>query len=323
MQTTDRQRLVAHIAQATDQINLTALITLDETPDLGDAEKLMRGLITEHLYDKHPQVKAAYDAWSESINDERTGTQVIVDALAGSESRLPHTELRHLVLALAARGGVEMSYDKPVPVIPRNQSWTGQSGPLNQYAAHFVALWQTAYIIIPGGMTNGFVRGIVEVTDEGAALLARWTAEHGDPLARCTEQIEDGGVTRYCGLRGRHDKCQSPSGFRWKAGAQLPAVVFRGEPALKTVPAEPGELPYEVANQDISYQCAMRHDGQPTNGYMGWVEHEHADTYGRDLIDLKWVPFCEIQLPGDTEPTRICEDCIGWLAGLAPHLLEG
>ena len=136
------------------------------------------------------------------------------------EPRLPCTELRHLALALAAAGGVEMSYDKPVPVIPRNQSWTGASRPLNQYAPHFVALWQTAYIIIPGGMTAGFVRGIVEVTDEGVALLARWTAEHGDPLARCTEQIEDGDVTRYCGLQGRHDMCQSPSGFRWKAGAR-------------------------------------------------------------------------------------------------------
>lgn len=81
MQTTDRQRLVAHIAQASDEVNLTALLALDETPDLDDAGKLVRGLITEHLYDKHPQVKAAYDAWAENLDDERTGTQVIADAL--------------------------------------------------------------------------------------------------------------------------------------------------------------------------------------------------------------------------------------------------
>lgn len=99
-------------------------------------------------------------------------------------------------------------------------------------------------------------------------------------------------------------------------------LVFRDEPALKTVPAEPGELPYEVADQDVSYQCTMRHDGQPTHGYVGWVEHEYSDTYGRDLMGLKWVSFYEIQLPGDTEPTRICEDCIGWLDQLAPHLLS-
>jgi hypothetical protein len=102
-----------------------------------------------------------------------------------------------------------------------------------------------------------------------------------------------------------------------------PAVplVFRDEPALKTVAAEPGELPYEVADQDVSYQCGMRHDGEPTHGFVGWVEHEHADTYGRDLIDLEWVPFYEVQMPGDTEPTRFCEDCASWLTELAPHLL--
>jgi len=99
MQTTDRQRLVAHIAQATDQVNLTALLALDETPDLDDAGKLVRGLITEHLYDKHPQVKAAYDAWAEDLDDERTGPQVIVEALAA------HPECRHC----SGRGRVEDS----------------------------------------------------------------------------------------------------------------------------------------------------------------------------------------------------------------------
>jgi len=98
-------------------------------------------------------------------------------------------------------------------------------------------------------------------------------------------------------------------------------LAFREEPALKTVPGEPYELPYEVADQDVSYQCGMRHDGEPTHGYVGWVEREHSDTYGRDLIDLEWVPFYEVQLPGDTESTRFCEDCAGWLTGLAPHLL--
>jgi hypothetical protein len=104
--------------------------------------------------------------------------------------------------------------------------------------------------------------------------------------------------------------------------AAAPPLVLRDEPALKTMPAEPFELPDEVADRDVSYQCAMRHDGQPTHGYVGWIEHEHSDTYGRDLIDLVWVPFYEIQLPGDAEPTRFCEDCAGWLTALAPHLLE-
>lgn len=84
--TTDRERLVAHIAQASVQVNLTALTALDETPDLDDAGKLVRGLITEHLYDKHPKVKAAYDAWAEDLDDSRTGPQVIADALRNATS---------------------------------------------------------------------------------------------------------------------------------------------------------------------------------------------------------------------------------------------
>jgi hypothetical protein len=103
--------------------------------------------------------------------------------------------------------------------------------------------------------------------------------------------------------------------------AAVPALVLRDEPALKTVSAEPYELPDEVADRDVSHQCAMRHGDQPTHGFVGWVEREHADTYGRDLIDLEWVPFYEVQLPGDSEPARFCEDCAGWLIGLAPHLL--
>jgi hypothetical protein len=97
-------------------------------------------------------------------------------------------------------------------------------------------------------------------------------------------------------------------------------LVHREESALKSVPAEPGALPYEVADRDVSYQCGMRHDGQPTHGGIGWVEREHSDTYGRDLIDLEWVPFYEIQLPGDSEPTRFCEDCASWLTEAADHI---
>lgn len=80
-ETRSRDQLRAHIAETSDQTNLIALAVLDETKQPTDAEKLVRGIITEHLYDKHPEVKAAYDAWSEDLDDERPGTQVIVDAL--------------------------------------------------------------------------------------------------------------------------------------------------------------------------------------------------------------------------------------------------
>ncbi len=97
-------------------------------------------------------------------------------------------------------------------------------------------------------------------------------------------------------------------------------IVFRVEPALKTVSTD-DHLPYEVADQDVSYQCAMRHNGHATNGLLGWIEREPADTYGHDLLDLQWVPFYEVQLPGDAKPTQFCEHCGGWLTQLAPHLL--
>lgn len=41
---------------------------------------------------------------------------------------------------------------------------------------------------------------------------------------------------------------------------------------------------------------------------------------GRDLIDLEWVPFYEIRLPGDSATTRFCEDCMGWLIEAADHI---
>lgn len=99
---------------------------------------------------------------------------------------------------------------------------------------------------------------------------------------------------------------------------KAPMLVFRDDPAyLPTTPED--ELGGFGPRRDhkISYVCAMVHpeidsgavnDMSRTKKYIGWMDGE-------------WVPFCEIQLPGDTEPTRFCEDCIGWLDQLAPHLL--
>lgn len=100
------------------------------------------------------------------------------------------------------------------------------------------------------------------------------------------------------------------------AGAVL---GFYDEPALKTV-VDDDLGPDEVWDPAVSYQCGMRHNSQ-YDGIVGWREHEYSDTYGRDLMDLKWVAYYEVQLPGDSEPTRFCEDCAGWLTALAPHLL--
>lgn len=76
-----RARLAAHIAQASDETNLIALLALEAVQRPTAEEKLVRGVITEHLYDKHSQVQAAYDAWAEDLDDERNGTDVICNAL--------------------------------------------------------------------------------------------------------------------------------------------------------------------------------------------------------------------------------------------------
>jgi hypothetical protein len=76
-----RAKLTAHIARASDETNLIALLALEESGAPTAEEKLVRGVIIEHLYDKHPQVQAAYDTWAESLDDERESVQVICDAL--------------------------------------------------------------------------------------------------------------------------------------------------------------------------------------------------------------------------------------------------
>ena len=96
-------------------------------------------------------------------------------------------------------------------------------------------------------------------------------------------------------------------------------VVFRDEPAYLPITPE-DELDGFGPRRDhkVSYACSMVHaeidsgfvnDMSRTKKYIGWMDGE-------------WVPFYEIQLPGDTGPTRFCEDCAGWLTALAPHLME-
>ena len=101
------------------------------------------------------------------------------------------------------------------------------------------------------------------------------------------------------------------------------AVVLHDEPALKTVVDE--ERPWErdeVWDPSASYRCGMSH-GTEHGGAVGWREHEYSDTYGADHITQEWVPFYEVRLPGDTEPTRFCEDCMSWLTTAADHIRVG
>ena len=99
-------------------------------------------------------------------------------------------------------------------------------------------------------------------------------------------------------------------------------VVFHGEPVLKTVTPDsdrPWEID-EVWDPAASYQCAMRHNTEH-NGTVGWREHEYSDTYGTDHITQEWVPFYAVQLPGETEPQRFCEDDARWITTAAEYLL--
>lgn len=46
-----------------------------------------------------------------------------------------------------------------------------------------------------------------------------------------------------------------------------------------------------------------------------------------DTDNIEWRPFVEVQVeedehdPGDLEPTRLCEDCYGWLEEVAPAIV--
>lgn len=105
-------------------------------------------------------------------------------------------------------------------------------------------------------------------------------------------------------------------------GTATPVLVFHDEPALKTVVLDEVDYPWEtdeVWDPTASYQCGMRHDTEH-DGTVGWREHEYSDTYGADHITQQWVPFYEIQLPGETEPQRFCEGCMCWLTEAADHI---
>lgn len=100
------------------------------------------------------------------------------------------------------------------------------------------------------------------------------------------------------------------------ASCTPPVVTFHAEPATISRVDEYGR-PEESMDPSASYMCAMRHDPEH-EGALGWCERENAET---SRIWMEWQPFYTVQLPGETEPQRFCEDDARWITLAAEYLL--
>lgn len=72
----------AQLVAATKSQSTAALaIALDElcsNGPLDEAERLVRGVIIETLYDRHPEINAAYNAWIDDLESEATAESVVI-----------------------------------------------------------------------------------------------------------------------------------------------------------------------------------------------------------------------------------------------------
>jgi hypothetical protein len=100
------------------------------------------------------------------------------------------------------------------------------------------------------------------------------------------------------------------------AAPNPPVVTFHAEPAGISRVDEYGRLE-ESADLSASYTCAMRHVPEH-EGALGWRERENVET---SHIGMEWQPFYAVQLPGETEPQRFCEDDARWITLAAEYLL--
>lgn len=57
---------------------LEAFANLDALGELDEADRLVRGVIIETLYDRHPEVAAAFDAWIDDVDGEEDEVDVVI-----------------------------------------------------------------------------------------------------------------------------------------------------------------------------------------------------------------------------------------------------
>jgi hypothetical protein len=77
MTTTEAQLVATTKAQSTAALAI-ALDELCSDGPLDEAERMVRGVIIETLYDRHPEVNAAYNAWIDDLESEETGESVVI-----------------------------------------------------------------------------------------------------------------------------------------------------------------------------------------------------------------------------------------------------
>ncbi len=85
--TATRAQLVTETEDQSTGALAIALQELHRTGKLSGAERLVRNVIVATLYDRHPEVAAAYDGWIDSDSDEDVETTVINAAPSQGDSK--------------------------------------------------------------------------------------------------------------------------------------------------------------------------------------------------------------------------------------------
>ncbi|MFI9507365.1 hypothetical protein [Nocardia sp. NPDC052566] len=75
-----RARLVAETDGRSTAALATALEVLTFLGKLDEAERMVRGIIIETLYDRHAEVAAAYNTWIDDLESDETDEAVIIKA---------------------------------------------------------------------------------------------------------------------------------------------------------------------------------------------------------------------------------------------------
>lgn len=77
MTATQAQLVAATNAQSTIALAI-ALDELCSDGPLDEAERMVRGVIIETLYDRHPEVAAAYNVWIDDLESEENAESVVI-----------------------------------------------------------------------------------------------------------------------------------------------------------------------------------------------------------------------------------------------------
>lgn len=73
--------------------------------------------------------------------------------------------------------------------------------------------------------------------------------------------------------------------------------------------------------------AVTEYDGDPDKANSFVCHTPHEETLGFSSGDgsarypAYFTPYFVVHLPGDTVDTTYCEDCFGWLAEAAPHII--